>query len=63
MALDDLQDPLAAFDLMVDATRSLADQLGLNMMDESRSSMTTQTIDHYRQRAKKAQVSSTDGQS
>lgn len=63
MALDDLPDPLAAFDLMVDATRSLADQLGLNMMDESRSSMTTQTIDHYRQRAKKAQVSSADGQS
>ncbi len=63
MALDELQDPLTAFDLMVETTRSLADQLGLNMMDESRSSMTRQTIDHYRQRAKKAQVTSVDGRS
>lgn len=62
MALDDIEDPLTAFDLMVDTTRSLAEKLELNMMDESRSSMTAQTIDHYRQRAKKAVISRTDGQ-
>ena len=52
MPLDDLSDPVSAFDTMVDAVDSLAAGLQLNVMDESRSSMTKQTIDHYRQRAR-----------
>jgi len=34
----------------------LVAKLHLNVMDESRSSMTKQTIDHYRQRASSASV-------
>lgn len=52
MPLDDLDDPVSAFDTMVEAVDSLVAGLQLNVMDESRSSMTKQTIDHYRQRAR-----------
>ena len=51
MALDDLEDPVAAFDILIDVVDQLAVKLQLNVLDESRSSMTRQTIDHYRQRA------------
>jgi cell division protein ZipA len=37
---------------MIEAIDSIAASLQLNVMDESRSSMTRQTIDHYRQRAR-----------
>jgi cell division protein ZipA len=53
MALDDVEDAVSGFENMLDTTDKLATALSLNIMDESRSSMTRQTIDHYRQRAKK----------
>ena len=43
----------SALQLIADTAEKLALQLQLNIMDESRSSMTKQTIDHYRQRAQK----------
>lgn len=52
MALDDLADPEAAFTIMLNTVDKLAMGLQLNVLDESRSSMTRQTIDHYRQRAR-----------
>jgi cell division protein ZipA len=60
MSLDENEDSIGAFDLLVDSARLIAEKLHLNIMDESRSSMTAQTIDHYRQRAKKAMVQSAD---
>jgi cell division protein ZipA len=56
MALDDLDDASGAFEIMIEAINKMADKLPLNVMDESRSSMTLQTIDHYRQRVKKANL-------
>jgi cell division protein ZipA len=52
MALDDLEDPVAAFNVMTDSVDTLTAELNLNVLDETRSSMTRQTIDHYRQRAR-----------
>jgi cell division protein ZipA len=52
MALDDIEEPVEAFDIMIKAIDVMATALDLNVMDESRSSMTAQTIDHYRQRAR-----------
>jgi len=52
MALDDIEEPVKAFDIMIKAVDVMATALDLNVMDESRSSMTAQTIDHYRQRAR-----------
>ncbi len=52
MALDDIEDPVSAFNTMIEAVDSIVASLQLNVMDESRSSMTRQTIDHYRQRAR-----------
>jgi len=52
MALDDIEEPVEAFDIMIKAIDVMATALELNVMDESRSSMTAQTIDHYRQRAR-----------
>ena len=54
MALDDIEDPVSAFNIMIEAIDSIVASLQLNVMDESRSSMTRQTIDHYRQRARDA---------
>jgi len=54
MALDDIEDPVMAFELMIESIDILAAQGPFNVMDESRSSMTRQTIDHYRQLAKSA---------
>jgi cell division protein ZipA len=52
MALDDIQDPVSAFDIMIESVDSMAAALSLSVLDETRSSMTRQTIDHYRQRAR-----------
>ena len=52
MALEDLDDPVAAFDVMVETVDTLTAELDLSVLDETRSSMTRQTIDHYRQRAR-----------
>jgi cell division protein ZipA len=54
MALDDVEDPVTAFELMMESIDILATQGPFNVMDESRSSMTRQTVDHYRQLAKSA---------
>lgn len=54
MAPLDLEKPAEVFDLMIETAEYLAEKLQLNMMDESRSSMTKQTIEHYRQRAQQA---------
>ena len=54
MQLDGLADPVTAFDIMVDTVDQLVAQLHLHVLDETRSSMTKQTIDHYRQRARAA---------
>jgi cell division protein ZipA len=54
MAPSDLEKPAEVFDLMIETAEYIAEKLQLNMMDESRSSMTKQTIEHYRQRAHQA---------
>ena len=52
MALDDLEDPVAALEVMTASVDALVETLGASVLDETRSSMTRQTIDHYRQRAR-----------
>jgi len=42
--------PKQAFDLMLAATRKLSQELNGELKDDQRSVMTTQTIEHYRQR-------------
>ena len=54
MVPSDLEKPAEVFDLMIETAEYLSEKLQLNMMDESRSSMTKQTIEHYRQRAQQA---------
>jgi len=54
MEPNEIEDPVAAFDLMIESIDILAAKGPFNVMDESRSSMTRQTIDHYRQLAKSA---------
>ena len=54
MQLDGVADPVTAFDIMVDTVDRLVAQWHLHVLDEARSSMTKQTIDHYRQRARAA---------
>ena len=54
MTPSELEKPALIFDLMMETAERLATELGLNILDESRSSMTKQTIDHYRQRAQQA---------
>jgi cell division protein ZipA len=56
MALEDVVDTVSGFDIMLEAIDTIVAALPLNVMDESRSSMTRQTIDHYKQRAKKASL-------
>ena len=50
--LNDVEDACAGFELMISTARTMAQSLKLNVLDESRSSITPQTIDHYRQRAR-----------
>jgi cell division protein ZipA len=54
MTPSNLEKPVEVFDLMIETAEYLAEQLQLNIMDESRSSMTKQTTEHYRQRAQQA---------
>ena len=54
MTPSELDKPSEIFDLMLDIAEKIADKLQLNIMDETRSSMTKQTIDHYRHRAQRA---------
>lgn len=51
-----LQNPLNSFETMVSVVDDMAENLHLNVLDETRSSMTRQTFDHYRQRAQNASV-------
>ena len=52
MNLEEVDDLGQGFDAMIAAAKSIAATLQLHVLDESRSSMTLQTIDHYRQRAR-----------
>ncbi|UVW34524.1 cell division protein ZipA [SAR92 clade bacterium H455] len=62
MALDDIDDPVSAFDIMVESVDSMASVMNLSVLDETRSSMTRQTIDHYRQRARDVSFRRSQGQ-
>ena len=44
------KDMMAAFDLMAETARSVADNLGGDLLDDTRSVATRQTLDHLRQR-------------
>ena len=48
MRVHELRDPVAVFEEMIDVAQTLADDLGGQVKDESRSVMTTQTIDFCR---------------
>ena len=54
MIPEDQQDPLKSFDEMMRVVSNLSQALDLNVMDDTRSTMTPQTAEHYRQRAKAA---------
>ena len=62
MALDDIEDPVSAFDIMIESVDSIAAAISLSVLDETRSSMTRQTIDHYRQRARDVSFRRSQGQ-
>ena len=62
MALDDIEDPVSAFDIMIESVDSMAAVMSLSVLDETRSSMTRQTIDHYRQRARDVSFRRSQGQ-
>ncbi|MDC1210650.1 cell division protein ZipA [Porticoccaceae bacterium] len=62
MALDDIEDPVSAFDIMIQSVDSMSVALGLSVLDETRSSITRQTIDHYRQRARDVAFRRSHGQ-
>lgn len=49
-AMEDVDDPAAAFELLLGAARQIAADLGGTLKDESRSVLTRQTEEHYRQR-------------
>ncbi len=50
--LNDVEDACVGFESMITTAHTVAQSLKLNVLDESRSSITPQTIDHYRQRAR-----------
>ena len=50
MGLPGPRHPKQALDLMIASARKLAQELGGNLKDDSRSVLTAQTIEHYRQR-------------
>jgi cell division protein ZipA len=62
MALDDIDDPVSAFDIMIESVDGMAAVMNLSVLDETRSSMTRQTIDHYRQRARDVSFRRSQGQ-
>lgn len=49
MRVHDVHDPVAVFDDMIEVARKLKDEFGGELQDESRSAMTSQTIEHCRQ--------------
>jgi len=49
MKLHELDEPIAAYDLMLTTVRQLAEEMDGNLKDESRSVLTNQTIEHWRQ--------------
>jgi cell division protein ZipA len=50
MTLNGLESPMEAFDELLDVVYTLARELDGEVKDETRSAMTRQTIEHYRQR-------------
>jgi cell division protein ZipA len=50
MAMQDSDDPMAAFELMLETVDGIKKALGGELKDESRSALTRQTAEHYRQR-------------
>ncbi len=50
MALDGLDQPLQIFDLLHKTIRAMATDLDGELKDETRSALTRQTVEHYRQR-------------
>ena len=54
MSLDEVGDPVTAFDAMMSAAEAIAAQLQLQVLDQARCSMTRQTIEHCRQQAREA---------
>lgn len=49
-AMEDVDDPGAGLDILLNAAKEIAIELGGELKDESRSAFTRQTEDHYRQR-------------
>lgn len=49
-AMEDVDDPEAAFKDMLQTGANLIEALGGNLLDQSRSTITRQTIEHYRER-------------
>jgi cell division protein ZipA len=60
--LTEVADPLGAYDTLIGVVDQLAEALALQVYDESRSSMTRQTIDHCRQRASAVATARSRGQ-
>ena len=50
MTLPGPQDMMAAFEKMLETARGVAENLGGDVLDESRSATTRQTLEHMRQR-------------
>ncbi len=50
MILQDAQDPLDTFNRMYDTAATISRRLGGELKDETRSALTPQTVEHYRQR-------------
>lgn len=50
MILQDAEDPLATFNRMYDTATTISERLGGELKDETRSALTPQTVEHYRQR-------------
>lgn len=55
MRAHELEEPLAVFDRMVAVAANLADELGAQLCDETRSAMTEQTVESMRQGLKEFQ--------
>ena len=49
MVMQDCDDPMAAFELMLDTVSDIQEVLGGDLKDEQRSALTRQTAEHYRE--------------
>jgi cell division protein ZipA len=49
MRVHEVHDPIEVYDNMMDVAQKLCDEFGGKLQDESRSAMTSQTIEHCRQ--------------